>query len=41
MSESLWWGGRLVAQKLLADVAGDARLFLAPDTRDFFYPMAR
>jgi hypothetical protein len=41
-----WWArfvtysqsnGRLAAQKLVADMAGDARQFLAPDTRDFFY----
>jgi hypothetical protein len=45
-----WWarfvtfapiGGRLVAQKLLVDMAGDTRQFLAPDTRDFFYLTAR
>jgi hypothetical protein len=46
-----WWtrfvtyapgaGHRLVAQKLLSDMAGDARQFLAPDTRDFFYLTAR
>jgi hypothetical protein len=45
-----WWarfvtfapsGSRLVAQKLLADMAGDERQFLAPDTRDFFYLTAR
>ena len=32
---------RLVAQKLLADMVGDARQFLVPDTRDFFYLTAR
>jgi hypothetical protein len=45
-----WWarfvtfapsGSRLVAQKLLADMVGDARQFLVPDTRDFFYLTAR
>jgi hypothetical protein len=46
-----WWarfvtytpgaGGRLVAQKLLTSMVGDARQFLAPDTRDFFYVTAR
>jgi hypothetical protein len=46
-----WWtrfvtyaaprGGRLVAQKLLADMVGDPRQFLAPDTRDFFYVTER
>jgi hypothetical protein len=45
-----WWarfvtfapsGSRLVAQKLLADMVGDARQFLAPDIRDFFYLTAR
>jgi hypothetical protein len=45
-----WWarfvtfapsGSRLVAQKLLADMVGDARQFLMPDTRDFFYLTAR
>jgi hypothetical protein len=30
-------GSRLLAQKLLTDMAGDARQFLEPDTRDFFY----
>jgi Phosphodiester glycosidase len=34
-------GGRLVAQKLLADMAGDTRQFLAPDMRDFFYLTVR
>lgn len=33
--------GRLVAQKLLAQMAGDARQFLAPDSRDFFYVTAK
>jgi hypothetical protein len=32
---------RLVAQKLLEDMAGDPRQFLAPDQRDFFYVTAR
>jgi hypothetical protein len=41
-----WWarfvtftpsGSHLIAQKLLADMVGDTRQFLAPDTRDFFY----
>lgn len=46
-----WWvrfvtytpgaGGHLVAQKLLTEMVGDARQFLAPDTRDFFYLTAR
>jgi hypothetical protein len=45
-----WWarfvtfapsGSHLAAQKLLADMAGDTRQFLAPDTRDFFYLTAR
>jgi hypothetical protein len=46
-----WWtrfvtyepgaGRRLIAQKLLTDMAGDARQFLAPDSRDFFYLTAR
>ncbi|KPV47886.1 hypothetical protein SE17_41035, partial [Kouleothrix aurantiaca] len=46
-----WWvrfvtyapgaSGHLVAQKLLADMVGDTRQFLAPDTRDFFYLTAR
>lgn len=46
-----WWtrfvtfapvaGGHVVAQKLLADMAGDARQFLAPDIRDFFYVTVR
>jgi hypothetical protein len=45
-----WWarfvtfapsGSRLVAQKLLADMVGDTRQFLVPDSRDFFYLMAR
>ncbi len=46
-----WWtrfvtyapgtGGRLAAQKLLADMIGDTRQFLAPDQRDFFYLTAR
>ena len=31
----------LVAQKLLSDMVGDARQFLVPDTRDFFYVTAR
>ncbi|MFL5804537.1 MAG: phosphodiester glycosidase family protein [Roseiflexaceae bacterium] len=30
-------GGGLVAQKLLDQMFGDARQFLAPDSRDFFY----
>jgi hypothetical protein len=30
-----------VAQKLLDRMAGDARQFLAPDIRDFFYITAR
>jgi hypothetical protein len=34
-------GHRLVAQKLLSDMVGDTRQFLAPDTRDFFYLTAR
>ncbi len=34
-------GGRLVAQKLLASMQGNARQFLAPDERDFFYVTAR
>jgi hypothetical protein len=34
-------GHRLVAQKLLSDMVGDARQFLVPDTRDFFYLTAR
>jgi hypothetical protein len=45
-----WWarfvtfsqsGDRLVAQKLVSDMAGDTRQFLAPDSRDFFYLTAR
>src|SRR5438552_250588 len=45
-----WWarfvtfahsGSHLIAQKLLADMVGDTRQFLAPDTRDFFYLTAR
>lgn len=45
-----WWarfvtfapsGSHLVAQKLLADMVGDTRQFLVPDTRDFFYLTAR
>jgi hypothetical protein len=46
-----WWarfvtyapgtGGRLVAQKLLTSMVGDARQFLVADTRDFFYVTAR
>ena len=45
-----WWarfvtfapsGSHLVAQKLLADMTGDARQFLVPDTRDFFYLTTR
>jgi hypothetical protein len=31
----------LVAQKLLQDMVGDQRQFLAPDSRDFFYVTAR
>jgi hypothetical protein len=31
---------RLAAQKLITSMAGDARQFLIPDTRDFFYVMA-
>jgi hypothetical protein len=34
-------GHRLAAQKLLSDMVGDARQFLVPDTRDFFYLTAR
>jgi hypothetical protein len=34
-------GKGLVAQKLLAPMVGDARQFLAPDSRDFFYVTAR
>jgi hypothetical protein len=30
-------GNHLVAQKLLSDMVGNSRQFLAPDTRDFFY----
>jgi hypothetical protein len=32
---------RLIAQKLLSDMAGDARQFLTPDIRDFFYLTVR
>ena len=34
-------GHRLVAQKLLSDMVGDARQFLVPDTLDFFYLTTR
>jgi hypothetical protein len=34
-------GKELIAQKLLAPMVGDARQFLAPESRDFFYVTAR
>jgi len=34
-------GTEIVAQKLLAPMAGDARQFLATDSRDFIYVTAR
>ncbi len=32
---------RLIAQKLITSMVGDARQFQIPDTRDFFYVTAR